>query len=268
MSVSARLREAGLDPLACTLWSISLVAFSVIALSDNVHAELMLLCRSNPGPVFAESLSYLHFYYSTLDLAAFAAGMTLMLVAMMTPALAGPALHLWFRSLSRHRWRAIVLFLLGYFCVWLAACALLFVIALLLVSLTDSELVAGAMAVVGWLIWQLSVMRSRCLARCHQQPRLSVFGMAALVDPLCFGVTHGFWCVTTCWALMLIPLCLPYAHLPVMLGGAVLIAYERASTNGPAFSQMTGAIRRGLAPRWKTIRQRLAAAPANSRPHP
>jgi predicted metal-binding membrane protein len=268
MSRLARFSGSGIVPLACALWSISLVAFGVIALSDNVHAELMLLCRSDPGPLFAEGLSYLHFYYSTLDLATFAGGVTLMLVAMMTPALAGPLLHLWFRSLSRHRWRAIMLFFLGYLGVWLAACVLLFVIALLLVSLTGSEPVAGAVAVLGWLIWQLSTVRSRCLARCHQRPRLSVFGMAALVDPLCFGATHGFWCVMTCWALMLIPLCLPFAHLPVMLGGAILIAYERVGANGLGFSRVKGAIRRGLAPRSTTIKPRLAAAPANSRPRP
>jgi predicted metal-binding membrane protein len=213
----------------------------VIAVSDDVHAELMFLCSSNSRPILAESLVYLHFYYASVDIVSFAGGVTLMLIAMMTPALAGPLLHLWFRSLSRHRWRAIVLFLLGYLFVWLAVSVLLFIVALLLVSLTGSEIVAGAIALTGGLIWQMSAVRSRCLARCHLRPRLSIFGVVAQVDPLRFGATHAIWCVTTCWALMLIPLCLPVAHIPIMMFAAVLVAHERTkppSANGSTFSCM------------------------------
>jgi hypothetical protein len=56
-----------------------------------------------------------------------------MLVAMMSPLLASPLLHLWRRSLPRRRGRAIALFLLGYAVIWLAAALLLFAIAVALV---------------------------------------------------------------------------------------------------------------------------------------
>lgn len=232
MSLQERLSDTGLDPLACLLWGISFSAFGLIMLNDQVHAELMLLCVDGSRTALAEGLAYLRLVQVALDFRALAGGTLLMLIAMMTPALAGPLLHLWFRSLSRHRWRAITLFFLGYFMVWLSACAMLFIVALTLVSLTGSEMAAAGIALTACLLWQSSALRARCLTRCHLRPRLSIFGLMALVDPLFFGVRHGFWCVTACWALMLIPMCVADWHVPLMLLATVLVAYER--TKEPA----------------------------------
>ncbi|WP_085707621.1 DUF2182 domain-containing protein [Pseudomonas sp. B35(2017)] len=233
MALAQRLRDAGGDPLASLLWGISLSAFALMAVNDRVHAELMQLCVDGSRPVLAEGIAYLRLAGATVDAAALTGGMLTMLVAMMVPALAGPLLHLWFRSLTRHRWRAVALFLLAYFLVWLAACALLFMIALVLVSRTGAALAAASIVLAGGLLWQVSRARRRCLARCHLRPRLSVFGWPALADPLRFGAIHGFWCVCTCWALMLLPLCLPAGHLPFMLFAAIWVAHERTRPPAP-----------------------------------
>jgi predicted metal-binding membrane protein len=204
----------------------------IIFVSESVHAEIMFLCGSNAKPVFAKGAAYLEFYFGGMDILSFFGGLTLMLVAMMTPALSGPFLHLWFRSLSRHRWRAIVLFLFSYIMVWLVASTLLFIVALFLFSVTGSAIIAGVIALVGGGIWQVSAMRERCLGHCHLRPRLSIFGVAALVDPLRFGAVHSLWCVTTCWGLMLVSLSMPAAHFQIMVFGTFLVAHERTSQKG------------------------------------
>lgn len=149
-----------------------------------------------------------------------------MVVAMMAPALAGPYLHLWFRSLSRHRWRALTLFSLAYLFVWTAAAVLLSKVATLLLAAHagPSTLI---LVTTTLLTWQLSPTRLRCLARCHLRPRISVFGPAALIDPLRFGVTMALWCVASCWALMGLPHLWPQAELPLLALATIIIARER-----------------------------------------
>ncbi|MEO5757131.1 MAG: DUF2182 domain-containing protein [Mesorhizobium sp.] len=206
---------------------------------DRLHVALPQLCG---GPSEPQGLYALEFTIQTIGWPALSGGAALMVVAMMAPALAGPLLHLWYRSLSRHRWRAILLFITGYVAIWTIACLLLILTAYVLHGSTGSEIAASLVVASAGLAWQLSPARARCLARCHLRPRLSIFGAAAFTDPLLFGLTLACWCVATCWALMLLPLCLPGAHLPLMAGGALLVAIERTTQRKSKPS--------GLANRW------------------
>jgi predicted metal-binding membrane protein len=82
---------------------------------------------------------------------------------------------------------------------------------------------AGLIAVV----WQFSPVKQRALNRCHAHPELAAFGAAADVAVLRFGLSHGCWCVVSCWALMLVPMLLPAGHVTAMAIVALLVFSER-----------------------------------------
>ncbi|MDB5721828.1 MAG: hypothetical protein JWP15_2446 [Alphaproteobacteria bacterium] len=151
-----------------------------------------------------------------------------MVAAMMAPALAAPLSHLWLGSPARYRWRAISLFGLGYFAVWLLALSVMFAAAALLVAAAGSVRPAGVTIAALGIAWQASPLRSACLARCHLRPQLSSFGAAALGDSLRFGAVQACWCVTTCWALMTLPMLWPGEHGPLSAAATLFIAIERA----------------------------------------
>jgi predicted metal-binding membrane protein len=77
------------------------------------------------------------------------------------------------------------------------------------------------------IVWQLSPVKQRCLNRCHAHTELAAFGVAADLDALRFGVSHGIWCAGSCWALMLSPMLLPQGHVAAMAIVAVLTFSER-----------------------------------------
>jgi predicted metal-binding membrane protein len=169
-----------------------------------------------------------------------------MLVAMMSPLLASPLLHLWRRSLPRRRGRAIALFLLGYAVVWLAAALLLFAIAVVLVVMA-AALPGGSslpFAVLIAAFWQISPAKQASLNQCHRKPPLAAFGLCAEVDALTYGITHGSSCVGTCWALMLLPFVTGgSAHWLLMAAITLLALLER--TRAP------------MAPQWGAAWPRL-----------
>ncbi len=150
--------------------------------------------------------------------ASLAAGWGLMLVAMMSPALILPIGHVRLRSFKRRRARAVVLFVAGYAATWMAV---------------GCVLPAGGILLA--IVWQLSPVKQRCLSpvkqrclnRCHAQTELAAFGVAADLDALRFGASHGAWCAGSCWALMLSPMLLPRGHVAAMAIVAVLIFSER-----------------------------------------
>jgi predicted metal-binding membrane protein len=130
-----------------------------------------------------------------------------MLLAMMPPLLTSPLRHVWQRSLTRRRIRAIGLFVFGYALVWLSAGLLLAAGALALQSIA---LAAGlpplAAAALVAMAWQATPLKQMSLNRCHGRLPLAAFGFRAEMDVLRYGAFHGICCVGACWALMLLPL--------------------------------------------------------------
>ena len=138
------------------------------------------------------------------DLRSLAVGWALMLTAMMVPLLVAPVRHVRDRSFAWRRARAIALFVAGYGAMWMTAGALLLSLALAVGSIGyESSLVAALMAGVA-LVWQCSPAKQRCLNRGRAHPALAAAGRAADIDVLRFGVTHGCWCIGSCWALMML----------------------------------------------------------------
>jgi predicted metal-binding membrane protein len=158
----------------------------------------------------------------------------IMLVAMMSPLLADPIRHLWISSLPRRRWIAVVLFLAAYVFIWMLAGAVLILTTILLRILAGDGWLAISVILALAIAWQSSPWKQKCLNRCHWTPRLSPFGLAAGWDCLQYGISNGFWCVGSCWALMLLPLVAVHLHLTLMAIAGVLLAIERYRQARPA----------------------------------
>lgn len=155
------------------------------------------------------------------------AGWALMLVAMMFPTLIAPIGHIVERSFKHRRAWSVALFTLGYAAIWMAAGGVLLSGRLALSLLVLRSLVPAVVVGLVAFVWQCSPIKQRCLNRNHNHRELAAFGFAADLDVLRFGVTHGLWCVGSCWALMLFPMLLPEGHLAAMAAVSLLMISER-----------------------------------------
>ena len=168
------------------------------------------------------------------------AGWALMLVAMMSPALMAPIGHIVQRSFKRRRARSITLFVVGYAAIWMAAGAALLGAKLVLTLLAPrSYLPAAALSVIAFA-WQCSPIKQLCLNRSHNHSELAAFGVAADLDALWFGLTHGVWCAGSCWALMLFPMLLSNGHLAAMAAVTFLMISERLEQPRPPSWRLRG----------------------------
>jgi len=156
-----------------------------------------------------------------------ASGWGVMLVAMMLPTLVPPLSHVYSRSFVQRRAQAIGLFLVGYGTVWLGVGVLLLALQALAQYAAPNVYLRVAGAVLLALGWQVSPLKQRCLNRGHRHPALAAFGWRAEWDALRLGLEHGAWCAASCWALMLLPLLLPYGHVWAMALVGLLMFCER-----------------------------------------
>lgn len=161
------------------------------------------------------------------------AGWALMLVAMMSPTLITPFRHILNRSFKRRRARSVTLFVVGYTAIWMAAGGVLIAVMLMLNLLVpQSYLPAVGVGIIAF-VWQCSPIKQRCLNRNHNHSELAAFGIAADLDALHFGITHGVWCVGSCWALMLFPMLLSEGHFAAMVAVTFLMISERLEQPRP-----------------------------------
>ncbi len=161
-----------------------------------------------------------------------AAGWALMLVAMMTPTLMSAIHHVRERSFKRRRGRSVALFAAGYGAVWMAAGVLLMAAVLALNLLAPQSYLPAAATLVVAFVWQCSPLKQRCLNRGHNHGALAAFGLRADRDALRFGLTHGVWCVGSCWALMLLPMLLAQGHFAAMAVVTYVMTSERLEQPG------------------------------------
>lgn len=154
------------------------------------------------------------------------AGWALMLVAMMSPTLITPISHVVKRSFKRQRARSVTLFVAGYAAMWMAAGGVLIAVMLMLNLLAPQSYLPAVMVGIIAFVWQCSPVKQRCLNRCHNHSELAAFGIAADLDALRFGITHGVWCVGSCWALMLLPMLLPHGHFAAMVVAAFVMTSD------------------------------------------
>jgi predicted metal-binding membrane protein len=162
-----------------------------------------------------------------------------MLAAMMPPLLLWPLEHVWARSLTQRRPRAVALFAIGYAGVWLVATALLALASSALHMATGRGTASAFLIGLGAaLSWQGSATKRGLLNRCHALHPLPVFGIAAEWGSISFGARTALTCVGACWALMLLPFLAGRAHLAVMAAVALFMLHERYATPRPARSNL------------------------------
>lgn len=165
--------------------------------------------------------------------ASLALGWAVMLTAMMAPLVIPPVRHVRNSSFARRRARAIGLFIAGYSAIWMAAGAILMPLALVVRFADPGSFWPLALVTSVVLVWQFSPVKQRSLNRGHVHPELAAFGRAADIHALRFGLTHGGWCVGSCWALMLWPMVIGHGHFAGMAAVAVWQIGERLDRPTP-----------------------------------
>jgi predicted metal-binding membrane protein len=163
------------------------------------------------------------------------AASALMFASMMVPLIGAPVLHVRDRSFANRRWRAIALFIAGYGLPWIAASVVLLLASSWIVAAESPLLMV--LTIVAIALWQCSPIKQRCLNRGHAHTELAAFGVKADLDALRFGLVHAWWCIGSCFALMLLPMLFTRGHLAVMAGVTLWLAGER--------------LERTAAPRWR-----------------
>jgi len=244
-----------------------LSAMSWIALIVEPGGALALAHCPAAGPAATQFPAAFQMPLTMNPLTALTAGWALMLVAMMSPVLIAPIMHIRLRSFTRRRARSTALFAAGYAAIWMALGGVLIGMAMAVKRFApQSYLPAAGIALIG-LVWQFSPVKQRCLNRCHAHTELAAFGAAADFAALRFGISHGIWCAGSCWALMLFPMLLPRGHLVAMAAVAVLIFGERLEPPMPPRWHWRGLgklVRIAVA----QTRTRLQARPLNPAPSP
>jgi predicted metal-binding membrane protein len=211
------------EPPLLALLAASLVSWIVLfAIGDHMHSaghnhDHMHMATIAIGPLLTRS----------------AWPWFVMVLAMMSPLQSHAIRHLWVRSLTRRRWRAIFVFAVGYLAVWIVVGAV-FVLSAELLNMYLPASVALLVGVVLAVVWQASPWKQHGLNRCHYVARLSAFGIAADKDCLRYGVVKGSWCVSSCWALMFVPLVAGSFGMALMLLVTVYLFIEHFQSARPA----------------------------------
>src|SRR5215212_4331228 len=149
-----------------------------------------------------------------------------MVVAMMFPMLVNQIRFTAAASLWRRRHRAILGFLIGYLCPWIAfgiVAALLTSVLMQVSELTNAVAAAGFTAAI---VWQFTPVKNRSLVTCHRTFPISPKGWRADRDCWRYGWTIGRGCLTSCGVLMLA--CVLCGHsLPAMACATCVGIVER-----------------------------------------
>ncbi|MEM9046436.1 MAG: DUF2182 domain-containing protein [Pseudomonadota bacterium] len=143
---------------------------------------------------------------------------TVMLFAMMLPAVAGPVAHVRARSFAHERAMGGLGFLAGYLGIWLAAGAPLIGLAIALRLTADISWLPFVVTLGLALAWQMTTWKQVALNRCHMRYPRAAFGSTAMQAWLGFGWRHGLWCVVSCAPIMLSALLAPvpsYVSMPI-----------------------------------------------------
>lgn len=131
-------------------------------------------------------------------------GWILMVLAMMFPLLHNALRHIWHRSLPRLRVAGCTLFCLSYLALWTVVGYLLH----LLLQISQ-HIAAWKVALCGMIIlllWQASPTKQWALNYCHYTQRLALSGWHYYRGSLSFGLKKGYWCIISCWHLMIFPM--------------------------------------------------------------
>lgn len=214
----------------------------ILMAGNEVLPAMPDLCFSTPS-VIGRVTTQIDAAFSGDGLISIVLSWLVMIVAMMPPLLSGPLLHIWRRSFSRRRPRALAGFLLGYLSIWIVVGVVLVPFALVLSGLSLANGFWPVLpAILVAIFWQLTPYKQQSLNRCHERPPLAAFGTQADIDVLRFGLARGISCAGSCWAFMLVILVSAgIAHWALMAAAMMIALLER--NRGPQTATWFTALR-------------------------
>ena len=180
-----------------------------------------------------------------LELPAFVAMWTLMMAAMMLPAVA-PLASLYARTVRGSPGR-LTAFCVGYVVAWAATSVLAFGLASLFDELAGERPgIAHATAVAAFAVcgvYQVTPMKRWCLRHCRSPlgHLLHYASYRGATRDLRAGTHHGLVCIGCCWTLMVALVAVGVMNVPVMIGLALLIALEKQWRFGELLAKVAGA---------------------------
>jgi predicted metal-binding membrane protein len=185
-----------------------------------------------------------------LGLAGFLAAWTLMMAAMMLPALS-PLTTLYLRSIRSTpsapiRAARTAALVVGYLAAWAV-----FGVAAFAVALLTAQLATAAADVASWVgagvlvaagIYQLTPLKDFCLRHCRSPVAflLHVSGYKGRLRDLRVGLYHGLYCIGCCWGLMVVLIAAGVMNLAWMAAIAVTVLLEKSWSHGRALSRIVG----------------------------
>jgi predicted metal-binding membrane protein len=186
-----------------------------------------------------------------LSLAAFLVMWSLMMAAMMLPAIASVT-GLYVRTFTDRPWVRTAQLAGGYLLAWAAAGVPLFLLARVADHAPDGSLwprwlAAAIFATAGG--WQLSGAKDRCLRHCRSPLGLLLHygSYRGRGRDLRVGLHHAAWCLGCCWALMVLFVAFGVMNLGAMVGLAALVVAEKRWSAGERLSRVAGFALLGLA---------------------
>jgi predicted metal-binding membrane protein len=158
----------------------------------------------------------------------FLAAWALMMAAMMLPS-AAPFILLYRRNATA---LTVGLLTVGYLTVWTLAGIPAYLVALKL----PIRLAPLVLAIAG--IYQLTPFKYACLSKCRSPADFLIQRWGRNAFRL--GFEHGLWCLGCCWALMLVLVLVGSMGMAWVVGLAALVAVEKLTKHGVAWSRVTG----------------------------
>jgi predicted metal-binding membrane protein len=183
----------------------------------------------------------------------FAAGWTLMTVAMMLPT--SLPLVAFFQALVRQRSdqaRLVASLVAGYLGVWVAFAVLahlgdqgIYAAAAQFSWLEENAWVIGASTFLFAGLYQFSSLKYRCLDKCRSPAGFVLGhwrGRNEGRDAFRLGVLHGLFCLGCCWSLMLLMFAVGVGNIGWMLALAAVMATEKNVAWGRRLSAPVGIV--------------------------
>lgn len=182
-----------------------------------------------------------------LTLPSFLGMWTLMMAAMMLPAVA-PLASIYARTVRSSRGLRITGFTLGYLAVWIIAGVPAFLLAEAAGRLAEQEpAVATAAAVAAYAacgIYQLTPYKDRCLQHCRSPLALLLHygSYRGRLRDVAAGAHHGAYCAGCCWALFVVLIVAGVMNLVAMAVLAVVVLLEKLWSRGAGLSRAVGVL--------------------------
>ncbi|NOT10615.1 MAG: DUF2182 domain-containing protein [Methylococcaceae bacterium] len=163
-----------------------------------------------------------------------------MMIAMMTPSI----IPMVFRFLQVRRGKTLrypyafaLAFLVGYFFAWLGFCVLstaaqcqLQAFALLSPMMESQNVILSAVLLILVGLYQFTRWKAACLNHCRVPNDLT---KECHRDPIIVGLHHGFYCVGSCWALMVMMFAVGVLNLPWMVIITLIVVMEKTLPINP-----------------------------------